>query len=318
MAFDPDMFEQLLPAQWQANIPGASPIQFPTTKFKTSVAHDLVQHKYWKRNGGRIEDTGVAPIRHTFTVPMLNTIARGKAEKWPDPLYPNHWRLLFKQSQSQKTGVLTHPELGEIPCKLETLETEWDAQVRAGVMVEVSFVETLQDFDTPNPVGLSPIQNMTDAGVNLDSTYNDLASLAPTLPVFQESFADFARKLQAIGDTSFAASYRIKGLADGMIYRANAVVDSLDRAANAATWPARDAAERIKSAAYSARDASEVAFTRITFTYTTKADLTLAELSATLKGASVADLMRLNPRIAAAPVIKAGTVVRYTAPQAAA
>lgn len=318
MAFDPSMFEQLLAASWQSGIAGASVIEFPVIKFKTSLAHDLVQHKYWKRNGGRIEDTGVVPIRHTFSLPMLNTLARGKAEKWADPLYPNEWRKLFKQAQSQKTGVLTHPELGEIPCKLETLETEWDAQVRAGVMVEIAFIETLQDFDTPNPVGLSPIQNMTDAGANLDSTYNDLASLAPTLPVFQDSFADFARKLQSIGDASFAGSYRMKGLVDGLIYRANAVGESLDRAANAATWPARDALERIKSAGYTARDLSEVAFSRDTFTYTTPSEMTLPEISGVLKGANLGDIMRLNPRIAASPIVKAGTVVRYTAPRAAA
>jgi prophage DNA circulation protein len=313
MAFDADMFEQLLAAQWAG--PGFSAIQFPVTKFKTSLAHDLVQHKYWKRNGARIEDTGVAPIRHTFSLPMLNTLARGKAEKWPDPLYPNHWRILYQQAQRQATGVLTHPELGELPCKLETLDTEWDAQRRAGVEVEISFIETLQDFDSPNPVGLSPIQKMTNAGANLDSSYDDLGLLAPTLPVFRESFADFARKLQSIGDTQFAAAYRVKGFADGMIYRANAVIESLDRAADATTWPARDAAERIKDAGHAAQRASEIAFTRTTFFYTTLADITLAELSQTLKGAPVDEMMRLNPRIAAAPVVKKGTVVRYTAPR---
>ena len=72
-----DEFEQLLPFKWRD-------VELPVTHVKLSLAHDLVEHKYWGVDSGRVEATGVAVALHGGTgmsaEQFTDLIARGCAK----------------------------------------------------------------------------------------------------------------------------------------------------------------------------------------------------------------------------------------------
>jgi prophage DNA circulation protein len=128
----PDTFDQLLAAAWNS-------IEFPVTKMRMSIAHDLVEHKYYGVDGARVESVGLAPRRFSFSAPLFNGISPGKAEKWA-ALYPNQLRILLVDFQKKTKGLLQHPEFGIIVCKAERFDMDWDAARRGGVDAALSFV----------------------------------------------------------------------------------------------------------------------------------------------------------------------------------
>ncbi len=310
-----DLFEQLLAAKWRD-------VEFPVTRMRMALAHDLVEHKYWGVDGARVEATGMAPIRFNFSAPLTNGIVPGKAERW-SVLYPNQFRALIAAFQQKSVGVLQHPEFGEIACKAERLDIDWDAGKRGGVDAELSFVETKLPGDANFLEFPSPVQDIELAALNLDAseTKADLKKLLAAkgikLPEFREDLSDLARKIQAVVDTPSLLQNRIAGRINSIVYRANAIADAASRARDAATWPVAKDAERVNGAAHNMRD-TLLALDRAIGFFRVPADTTLAGVARQIEGSSIDDLVKLNPGLLARPVIVQGTSVRHYLEQRAA
>ena len=133
-----DLFAQLLEFQWRG-------IRFPITETVLELRQDLAIHKLVDRDGASIEGTGRAPLQINVRVPFLNGLTRGRAELWESPLYPTAWRQVFAACADKSNGVVTHPELGDITCKCEVMSTRWSGDVRSGVFVNMTFLETDDD-----------------------------------------------------------------------------------------------------------------------------------------------------------------------------
>lgn len=313
-----DVLEQLLPVKFRD-------VEFPITKLRTSVAHDLVEHKYWGVDGARVESTGLAPRRISCSSPMTNGIVPGKAERWA-VLYPNTFRDLFTAFQMKATGPFQHPEFGIINVKAERMEADWDANRRGGVDVELSFVETLPE-EGIDLFEDSPVQEIELAALNLDASdlKVDLEKLLrdaglPLPPYLEKdtiSLSDIARKVQGVVDTATLLEHRVGGAYNSLLYQANRIQQSCERLRDATTWPITRDVERIRSSAHELRQKllqadRDVAFFRV------PADTTLAGVVRQLDGASVGDIIKLNPSLMTNPVVSEGTVVRYYVPRVAA
>lgn len=301
-----DEFDQLLPFKWRD-------LELPITRIRMSLAHDLVEHKYWGVDGGRVEDTGVAPIRISAQIPITNKVFPGKNEKWAaGTLYPEGLRNLLVAFAQRKSGLLQHPEFGQIACKAERMDVDITGDRRNTAMVDASWVETLDDEVVSNIVE-SPVAEMELEAESLDASQEDLKALAPTLPEYEETFADFARAVAAVGDQVGLLAYRAGGRIDSIIYRANAVGDSIDRARTALTWPAKQNIERIQAAARDLRGkllevSKDIALYRV------PADTTLSGVLNSLpEGNTIGDLVKLNPQLMTKPTVPQGTLVRHYA-----
>lgn len=303
-----DLFEQLLAAKWRD-------VEFPVTRMRMSLAHDLVEHKYWGVDGARVEATGLAPIRFSFSAPLTNGIVPGKGERW-SVLYPNQFRALVAAFQQKTVGVLQHPEFGEIACKAERLDIDWDAGKRGGVDAELSFVETKLPGDANFLEFPSPVQEIELAALNLDAseTKADLKKLLADkgieLPEFKEDLFDLARKIQAVIDAPTLLQNRLAGRINSIVYRYNKIAEAAARARDAATWPVARDNEKVKGAAHNLRDKlleldKAVGFFRV------PADTTLAGVARQIPGSSIDDLVRLNPALLSKPVVTEGTTVRH-------
>lgn len=308
MARSFEVFDQLLPCQWRG-------VEFPITRIRTSIAHDLVEHKYWGVDGARLEATGLEPMRIQASIPLLNTIVPGKAERW-SVLFPNAWRELAIAFAKKSTGIFQHPELGEIACKAEKLEMDISGDVRAGTMIEASWVETTIDGDQSALEFPSPVAEVELAALDLDASDDDLRTLVPQLPEFKESWASVVDKFTAQFDQLSLAANRPKQTLDAIGYRARSLGRSIERAATPLTWRATRNIERIKAAVNSGLAESARAGSKV-LKYAVPADTTMAGIAAHL-GASVNDLMRLNPLFVTSCEVKRGSVIRYYAPAVAA
>jgi prophage DNA circulation protein len=271
----------------------------------------LVEHKYWGVDSGRVESTGIAPVRISAQIPLTNRIYPGKNERWrPGSLYPDGLRDLLIAFGKKQTGLLQHPEFGQITCKAERIEVDITAERRNTAMVDASWVETLDD-DLIHKIVASNTTEIELAADSLDASQTDLKKLVPTLPKYKETFDDFARKIAAIGDRVTLLSYRSAGKINSIVYRVQQVGESLDRARTALTWPAKQNVQRIQAAARDLRgkllaSSRDIGLTRVLN------DTTLAGLLGVLpEGNTVGDLVSLNPNLMTDPIVKANTFVRH-------
>lgn len=302
-----DVLAKLLEAKWRK-------IPFPVTSMRMSLAHDLVEHKYWGVDGARVEATGVAPLRFSFRVPLHDGIFPGKNETWKaNELYTVTFRKLLTAFAKKQNGELQHPEFGTIICKPEKFDVEWDGGKRGGCEVECSFIETISDQELllaiPRP---NPRTEMSVAAQDLDASETDLLALVPGLPQYPETFDDFARAVQGVFDQATILSMQAAGKIDSIVYRANAIGDSIDRARSALTWPATENVERIKAAAHGLRE-KLLQLGRDIVIYRTPAESTVAGIARVLSDTSLGDLVKLNPHLMIKPTVPQGTVIRYYA-----
>lgn len=296
-------FARLLPFTWRGK-------HYPITNIHLSLAHDLVAHKYWGVDGARVEDTGVDALRISATIPIANTIYPGQKEKWTaGKLYPTALREFIIDFSKRTTGLLQHPEFGEIACKPERMDFEFTGEKQDSTEIRASWVETLDD-EVVHKLVASPIQNVQSAASDLTASGDDLRSLAPQLPEFREDIESLGRKLTAVVDQVTVLSYRAAGVVNRILYQAHRLEVSLYRAKNALTWPAIQNLQRIQAAAF---------FIRKTFIspggiglWTVPKPMTLANVAAALPvKASIGDVIKLNPSLVRGPVVVQGALVRY-------
>ena len=319
----PDVFDQLLAAKWRD-------IEFPVTRMSVSIAHDLVEHKYLGVDGSRVESTGLAPLRFTFSAPLLNGISPGKNEKWgqTDRLYPATMRKLMFSVQKKEQGRLQHPEFGNITCKAERFDMDWDAGRRGGVDAELSFVETLDengvsslDEDVQSIKGDKKGAPIVPA-TTLENHKADARELLkrqlrakglpfpPGIDKPTTDLRDLANAVNKVVSYPQLVSYRSGGQIAAMRYQAQRMKDQADLTRSALTWPTTQAAEELLAVTHELEQKLLQGSRTVAF-YTVPAATTLAGVCRQLPQAKITDLIKLNPGLMRGPEIDRGTVVRH-------
>jgi DNA circularisation protein N-terminus len=302
-----DLFDQLLEFTWRG-------IGFPVVETEIELRQDLVIHKMVDRDSAHVEATGRAPMQFTARIPFLNRIAPGKAEKWVQPLYPTVWKQFFAACADKSTGPLRHPEIGDITCKCEIARTRWAGDVRSGVFVSVTWIET-DDSIQNNDLAFSspsPISNLQNAALDLDGgLFQVNPAITPQPYVPPTSFQDLVRSIRSVFDQVTLSQKQFAGRIDNVIYQAQSLEDAFNRAVNASAlnWPLLLAAEQAKSACYDLKATQLTKGKRIA-QYTTQKDASLGQVAAII-GAPITDIMALNPAYVQFPILQSGSVIRY-------
>lgn len=292
-------------------------VEVPIARMRVSLAHDLVEHRYWGVDGARIEDTGLAPIRITASIPLINGLVGGVSEKFKSDLYTKTLRPLIVAFSRRERGLLQHPEFGPLICRAEHLDIEWDATKRSGAAAEASWVETNETDDSGvrlGEVAKSPASAMADAARSLDAADVDIRALVPKAPVYKESWEAAMNKVIGGVDQIGIQSKLYGGKIDQITYRAKMLGDSADRTRSALAWPIKHAAEVIKANADDLRKAL-AKLGRDIVIYQTLSESTLAGLYALLgsPAMSMTEMVRLNSALLREPAVPAGSLVRYFA-----
>ncbi len=302
-----DLFASLLEFAWRE-------VGFPVIRFKTLLRQDLAIHKFADRDGAHVEATGRAPLQISARIPFINGLDQGPNEHWQRPLYPFAWRKFFSACADRTSGTLQHPELGPLTCKVESMETDWDAGARGGTYVEVTWIESDDStVDLTNDLAQpSPLADAQAAASDLDfqlSTTSPLVTPQPYVPPI--TFTSLMQSIRSVTDQTTIVQKQSAGRIDNMIYEAQALEDSLNRAVNAncLNWPMIRAAEVAKSSAYDIK-ATQLTKSKPIALYTTTKDSTMAQVAAVI-GTPLAEVMLLNPNYIAGPLIFKDSVVRY-------
>ncbi len=319
------LFEQLLEFKWKD-------VSFPTSKFSLRLRHDLALHKFPGKDGANVEETGRAPYQLSASIPFLNGAVPGKGETW-GILYPTQYRQFMTVAAKGTTGVLQHPEFGEIACKLESCETTWDASRRDGVDVECSWIETILagddvDFVNSRP---SPISGVLLGALDLDAQISTVTPPFPMLPEYQPDFAAMMRSITSFTDQISITSQRGLGQIDAILYRLNTLQASIQKAEavpattvkaiidpvtngnalRALTWPMMNTIEQFRASAIAVKQVLGTSGRPIRV-YVTPVEMTLAAVAQNV-GAQVSDVIALNPEACGEPIIEARTPIRYYA-----
>ena len=259
-------------------------------------AHSQVERRYPYTDGAGHDWTGRDPLKCRVRMFFLETLDPGAfTKKWP------RWRKALFDGSS---GPLEHPVLGAFQARVEAGSIAFVAQTTAGITVDVSFTETVDNVDKPNkfreptPGGVTVAKAAQKAaslyGINWPSGKLDL-SLGDAIKALETAF--WNAQVTASGYAN-----QIAGDIESMIELAEGLTDPksypvYDNLLH--TWElARDAAEKAK------RDL------RATASRTTQSDTTIAAFAADV-GNTEQEVMQLNLRLLRSPVIPSGTAVTF-------
>lgn len=300
-----DIFTELREFSWRG-------IGFPVASTRFSFEHDQKDHAWADRDGVRIEPTGRGALLIHAAIPLVNGIEPGPMETWQGPLYPTVFRSLIAALLDRSSGELNHPEFGKLTCCPKMADGEWVATMRDGVVLSATWRQTNEAEDelAQAVAAPSPITTAVQYGAALDTQLAESPAL-PQLPQFEPSFSDSMRSIQGAFDSVSLASAQVQGQIDHVVYRVKALSDAAVRAGDVQLWPVINSCERLKSAMADLRKTLLVANKKIAIYLTTK-PLTLAQIAIT-KQAKLGDLLSLNPRLAALPIVPEQTSVRYYA-----
>jgi hypothetical protein len=303
-----DVLEQLLELKWRD-------VSTPSYDFDLDLEQDHVDHKWPDHDGAHVEATGRAPLIFSATIPFLNSVQPGLSETWNtgnQALYPTVFRAFFVAMATRSSGILQHPEFGDIQCKPRSAKCKWAAQRRDGCIVTATWKESLDDTVRQFQDVLarkSPVPEAQVAAQDLDEQIADYGNPLVTFDGDTTSYIDDISTITSAFDAVTLAQYQAGGYVDHVLYRVQALEDRVSAANDVTAWPLVTSCERMKSSLY---DMKLLLLTsdRDVLNLTTEQDLTLGML-AVITGASITDLLDLNPRLAAKPVVSAGTKVRY-------
>jgi hypothetical protein len=312
-----DLFAQLKQFSWNG-------VAVPVVEFTLEIRQDLVIHKFADRDGAYVEGTGRHPVQITARIPFLNNIYRAPTETWPQGnLYPFQWRQFIKECLSGTSGVLQHPELGALNCKIDLASTTWGAHTRDGVWVHATWIEsddTQADQLGTDLSGPSPLASLTWSAIDLDQNMGALQAAVSAqqnpIPPLQFSFSQLASQISGVIDTTTLLDKQFQGMVDNVIFQANQVETSLRLAANAnaCNWPIFNSAESLKSVAFQLKARPVIGTGNgaggVLTAYVTQKDATIAQIAGQL-GADVASVIQLNAALVGTPVVPAGTSVLY-------
>jgi hypothetical protein len=115
--------------------------------FHEKNTHSLAVHLYPNLDNARVENTGFNPREWTLVIPLLNNIYPATAEQWQaGALFPQVWDALQLALQDKRSGVLQHPQIGNVICKVQGWTYEYSGEKnRDGVIVTANFIECLDD-----------------------------------------------------------------------------------------------------------------------------------------------------------------------------
>lgn len=297
------------------------------------MEHDLARHEFWGVDGSQMEATGRKSLRFDVSIPFRNGIVPGPSEKW-GVLYPTTYRQFIQATADRATGIFVHPEFGQFAVKTQSVTTRMTGERRDGVDVDVTWIETLFPEDLSAIEGnTSPVKNAELAALNLDNNLTDLSALGAQyqLPIYKPDFFDTLNSIAAVTDQISLQSQRLVGQIDRVSYRLNIISDSVTRlgtpprtsvasiinprpnALNAAiatlSYPIRESCGIIQANLFEVKrkileNGQNIALYRV------PGPCSLASLVAAT-GASIVDLMSLNPAAVAGPVVPAGSQIRY-------
>lgn len=221
-----DVLQDLQACSWKG-------ISFPITMIQEAGSHDTPMHKKADRDGALVESTGLNPFQYSVNGVFINSVARGKNEKWQN-LFPETFLKLKAAWKERSSGILVHPLFGEILCKAASWQVSLNADQRGGVFVDLVFIETTEESAVATTQ--SPNAAAKSAALDLDAQMGFLVP-APEffLPEGTTSLTDFVNQLTSVVDQASLIKQQALAKIDLVVANLNKISEKIDVAASVVT-----------------------------------------------------------------------------------
>jgi prophage DNA circulation protein len=267
--------------------------------------HDQVERRYPYIDGASHDHTGRGPIKFSARLLFMNTAREG--------LYPDEWAIWRAALMDGSSGPLRHPELGKVRARVESASVALVASARAGVVVDVSWVESFEDPENL-PVARSLRVNLTAAARAADSACSALGIPYPRIgDSTNTSLLDDIKQLEG---QAFSASLTALGKANQIIGAVRQMEDQADKLSRVvrgldtplSVWPSVYNLHQVHYELTQFLRAK--ATSRPVATRTLAASSTLDAFARAVSN-TVTEIVQLNPGALGRPTVPSGTVLSY-------
>jgi len=305
-------------------------VSFPATSIVESFGHDLPQHKAADRDGAFVENTGRNPFMFAITAPFIAaSLARGQNETWDD-LYPGRFELLRAACIDRTTADFVHPLYGAFRVKISDWKSALNADERGGQTVDVTFIETRDDGETP-AFTPSDKARATSAAADLDAKLGTLNPPPPSnsMPDEGVSWSSVVNTILTQLNSKTLQSKQALATIDRNIAKLSTLSDSINRSASVVVTDSRAATttnlgplgpgagsiwtscQVLRCSLMDVRSQLSVNGNKTLSTYIVPRPMMLISLAMRLKNGT-AEVLALNPGINRASfTIPANTIVKY-------
>jgi hypothetical protein len=294
-----DVFKNLPRLSWRG-------IELPIMTRTASFQHENVQHKFAFRDNALVEQLGAQNWTFSYTIPFRQGIAKGP---YVDLFLRTFTDFVFA-CRDRSPGELTDPVLGAFRAQCTSLTDESDPNKRDGDDVRVEFVHAPEIDDVEMLAG--GVQSLS--GLANDSGALDADFERVDIPPEQEPPEPTVNPISAITGVLRQLQFqgnKVSATLDDTAFRA----EQLEAAAAALedpgqSFPIKRSSRRVRDSAIQLKKRSQDP-ARTIITVHARYSATLSATAANL-GMTLADLLRLNPRLARQPTVPAGTPInRY-------
>ncbi len=144
-------------------------ISFPIEMVGERGSQTLAVHHRMDRDVSQVEATGRQSYNFTVRAYFLQGLLASPNETWiANDLFPATWIKVRAALEDKTTGVFVHPLYGQVSCKPVDWNVQFVSDIRNGVIVEMSFLET-EDPSAAITVQVSVISGLNSAATNLDT-----------------------------------------------------------------------------------------------------------------------------------------------------
>jgi prophage DNA circulation protein len=269
----------------------------PTGPTPYDGGHEQARRAYPYIDGQGHDNTGRKSYRFQAKCFFLDSLEDG--------LYPERWNEFREALEDGSSGDLVHPDLGKVRARVIDWHVTLDPMARAGVVVDVTWEETIDDTDAvatfTGPEISAPV-----AAEAADAAMSSLGINYPT----GESTSSLSELVGQVTGAIASAQMTIDGMENRMIGMLGGIYDAAAALNDHGTLPLMDSLTALYSAmsVYAQRVASRLPIPVESFGVT--ADTTL-EAFAAEHGNTVTEIMGLNLEALRSPVVKAGTALKF-------
>lgn len=260
-------------------------------------AHDQGERRVPYRDAAGHDHTGRQPYVVNAKLLFIETIELGAfTENLP------RWLPALEDGTSDK---LIHPIRGPIRARVLSWEIDFNSSSRAGVVVDVQWTETVDNFEDGavlSKLDLDPSQvaEAADAAMaSVDIDYPD--GLGET------SLTDGYDQVKG---GLFSASLSISGKVSQFTGTISGIIEDVEALDDPEAWQALDNLLTMWGLMKDLEEKAERAFARATATLVTNSDTTLDAI-ATQVGNTTGEVMGLNLKLLASPRVPRGSFVTY-------
>lgn len=226
---DADIIAGLLPLRWGGL--DAPPYDLLTFEF----TNDLAPRRIPYLDGEVHDNTGQGAIPLTARLYFVNTVDGGPGGVRMFPEYWNEWRNVL----DGEARDLDHPVLGPMRARVKGGKGELRASIRSGIIIDISWVSTIEDPSTLNFLADTQVDTLTLA-TEAGKAAASFGVYYPTAPGVNRQAvpteSDLVDDLTSAVREAFGATFTAIGKINGIIGRVAQMVELAEALTDPQSW----------------------------------------------------------------------------------